>query len=116
MHKEHINFSKYNNVVHLDGMGFHHSPDNQLLQRPFVTLIYLTHEQQVALTLQSLTLSVQPMLQSTMLATRSHDLVTHSYYRYKQHPLMPAPCQSLPTTAPGFTTTTIIMHTLILIK
>jgi hypothetical protein len=29
--------------------GIYHSPDNQLLQRPFVTLIYLTHEQQVAL-------------------------------------------------------------------
>src|SRR5665213_3174030 len=41
--------------VHLDGAEFHHSPDNQLLQRSFVTLIYLTHEQQVTLPLQSLT-------------------------------------------------------------
>ena len=53
--------------VHLDGAEFHHSPDNQLLQSSFVPLIYLTHEQQVALPLQSLTQMCQCLINTALI-------------------------------------------------
>ena len=51
----HVVVRKVFSSVHLDGVESYHSPDNQLLQRPFVTPIYFTHEQQVAHSFLSLT-------------------------------------------------------------